>query len=932
MPTANLDLKKFSSFVEKRHKPVIALVVAITLVCLFFLPSIQFETNLETFFPDNEVKDSSDRVEDYFGTDPVKQYIDITRKVNISQYDKDNIFAIVALREQYNLTQIVLGHEGVEGVISVALEVENRLQAQNHSLFEPTINYSTIKKALGDSSEGISAATLEYFEYLKNLLLDKYSMKDRNGLVWLISEIGQDEYTDELNAYALRTLIIIDINASIPTKERKELANQIREDVDNTNFKEIEAHHTSADLMAYDVDQASNQSMSLLGILIIFSIIAILWLNFRDGSYVLLCLATLIIAVVWTLASIIFLGMEFTALEIAVVPLIIGMGVDDAVHFSRRYLEERDNARKDDHLVPSKDALKKEEKKDIGESIGITFKSIGMAIFLTSLTTAIAFLSNVSSQVVPVREFGFICALGIIYAFILTVTFHLAVRYWYDSYRLEKGEKDTGVDFFSNKKKKIIDLDAFMGKVADLIDRFPLTVIAVAILITLASVTQFTHIQTEFDVKEFLPPDFDTLETGTIINEKYEGGTFTTAYILVEDDDIAKVSTFHAIENTTLNVFNDEQFANPGKSLPLIDNILLVMDKAIEANDTLREEFGFVEKDVKDLTRKHYVPGENATNQGIRDFLDYLYENNSMMNDIQSQSFRNATRKLIHRDEGGNFTATVIKVTVKTQSNDDARQAHKELKADLQNFTAGQKASVTGYVILIVVTSDTLQESQIQATIVSVILAFIILLFVFKGDWKLSIIGIIPVIFSTIWILAFMVFSSWLHTASDATSFMPLITLNVLTVTVTALSVGLGIDFAIHVIERFREDLALEHTGIKDSIKSTLEHTGSALLISALTTIVGFGVLVFSPMPIVRSYGLITATIIFFSLAASTLILPVFLMYWAVATGNFPEEAERFKISTIVKDLRTFMSHRGMRGQAVRELIKEKEMQNRKKK
>ena len=649
-------------------------------------------------------------------------------------------------------------------------------------------------------------------------------------------------------------------------------------------FGYIEPHHTSADLMAYDVDKASNDSMGYLGVLLIVAIIVILYLNFRDGTYVFLSLATLIIAVIWTLATIVILGIKFTALEVAVVPLIIGMGVDDSVHFSRRYLEER------------------HEGKDVGKSIGITFRSIGLAIFLTSLTTAIAFLSNASSKVGPVRDFGFVCAFGISYAFILTVTFHLALRYWIDSNRQKKGLRSKALEFFEKKNRHILDLDSFMARIATAIHRFPLTVVFIAIVITLASFAASFQVRREFSVEDFLPPDFETLQTGKSINREYEGGTFTMAYVLVEDENVATVNTLLAIENTSVNIMDDERFVTLVglTSIPLMNNVLVVMDKAIEGNDSLREKYHFVLSENNDKwPREHYIPSGNTTDEDVKDFFNVLLTNGTIMNDIEGLTYREAMNKLLSRDEEGNFEATVIKVSVRTQSNEDARTVHRELEKDVTGFVNGERTSVTGYVILLVVTSDTLQESQVRATAISIVLAFIILLIVFKGDVKLGLIGIIPVIFSTLWILGVMALSTYLH--NNFTTVISDISLNVLTVTVTALSIGLGIDFAIHVIQRFREDLTLPHSTVEKAIASTLEHTGSALLISALTTMVGFGVLIFSPMPLVRSYGLITSIIIFFSFVSATLVLPVFLMYWAGSTGKFAGGAERFKIKAILR-------------------------------
>ena len=98
------------------------------------------------------------------------------------------------------------------------------------------------------------------------------------------------------------------------------------------------------------------------------------------------------------------------------------------------------------------------------------------------------------------------------------------------------------------------------------------------------------------------------------------------------------------------------------------------------------------------------------------------------------------------------------------------------------------------------------------------------------------------------------------------------ITLNVLPVMVTALTIGLGIDYAIHIIERYREEIA--HTSEKQAIETTILRTGSALFVSGLTTVSGFAVLFLSPMPLVRNFGIITAATIVYSLIIAIFVLP----------------------------------------------------------
>ena len=95
---------------------------------------------------------------------------------------------------------------------------------------------------------------------------------------------------------------------------------------------------------------------------------------------------------------------------------------------------------------------------------------------------------------------------------------------------------------------------------------------------------------------------------------------------------------------------------------------------------------------------------------------------------------------------------------------------------------------------------------------------------------------------------------------------------------ITALSIGIGVDYTIHVIHRYREEFA--HVPQSGAAIRTLATTGSALLGSALTTAFGFGVLIASPLLASQQFG-ITATItIVYSLIVSVFVVLPAMVVW----------------------------------------------------
>ncbi len=114
---------------------------------------------------------------------------------------------------------------------------------------------------------------------------------------------------------------------------------------------------------------------------------------------------------------------------------------------------------------------------------------------------------------------------------------------------------------------------------------------------------------------------------------------------------------------------------------------------------------------------------------------------------------------------------------------------------------------------------------------------------------------------------------SWLYAFVELAGY----SINLVTATIAAVSVGIGIDFAIHFIARYRE--GLDRTGDRAAaVAATGVGTGLALVASAASSAVGFGLLALAPMPLFAAYGLLTALMILMAVTATLVVLPSVLV------------------------------------------------------
>jgi len=112
------------------------------------------------------------------------------------------------------------------------------------------------------------------------------------------------------------------------------------------------------------------------------------------------------------------------------------------------------------------------------------------------------------------------------------------------------------------------------------------------------------------------------------------------------------------------------------------------------------------------------------------------------------------------------------------------------------------------------------------------------------------------------------------------------ISFNAFTATILALTIGLGIDYSVHVVHRFVDERR-EHA-LGAALDRTVRGTGGALLGSMLTTTFGIGVLVFAILDVLGQFGLLTALSIVYSFLASLLVLPSVLVLWDRIRGHDP--------------------------------------------
>ena len=525
--------------------------------------------------------------------------------------------------------------------------------------------------------------------------------------------------------------------------------------------------------------------------------------------------------------------------------IILGLGVDYAIHFTGRYREELGL------------------KNSVNKSASITLGSVGIALTLATLGTMVGFLTNIVSPLTQLQDFGITTALGIFYAFILVMTLVPAIRTLLDK---------------RSEKKNTIDADAFASSGEKLFNKISastsiipkkLKILAIALILGIAGYGYygFTNISTVFEFTDFLPSDNPTVKTFNTLQDEFGGGFGETTSVLIESDNIATPEIHNALIDSLNNLTDVENvlvFAGNAAAESVVGSLgaMLVPPSANPQAPPPMPDMALIGQlsgfGVQIMNGQGLDALRVSSSGDVEGLYTYLLETD---NDLFSTS--------LYIDEADSISAMQVRITTSAGTSGAA-----QIRDDL--YTAFEPLSNLG--IFVGVTSDNIatesineliNSSQFQSLVFAILASMVFLVLYYLIDMRRPFLGVITVL-----PVAAIVLGTYMG------MYLLDIPLNPVTSTLSGLAIGIGVPFVIHVTNRFRETIS---TGIEpvEAIRSTLKTTGGSLFGSAFTTMAGFGILTTSSLVPFQQMGTVILVSIGFALIASLLILPTFLVLWA---------------------------------------------------
>ena len=546
--------------------------------------------------------------------------------------------------------------------------------------------------------------------------------------------------------------------------------------------------------------------------------------------------------------------------------LVLALGIDDSLHALHRYKEERSLGK------GAEDAGK------------ITVNRVGRAIMLTSITTMAAFAANLFSDVAAIRSFGIEAALGVLAAFLLTGIWAPLVRISFDEW-MEKRGKNTSPEINHRfmKKETLQDIAVKSGT-----GKRPIIIAGICLLLTIPAAWGMMQLEGDFAVDDFLDEESDFAKGVEIVSSRFsdEG---EPAMLLIEGD-VADPKVFRAIDEFRQNAnlktegVVDKMTRTPDGSVDIlaIDEFVFAASASLMGDPQPFWDRGFNESGCSTSGIL------SAPNLDDRDCLVFFYgvltldgipgtEVPSSLMDLYIAPSETIDPERAWLSTTGNpieYDMMIIRFGITSPENFPTMgPGIDEIKRDLDpllNLSSGtweergdteedkplSWVMLTGKPITRFVASDRMQDEMQSSLFLGSVFVLITLSIGFRS-FKQAVISLTPILLVVVWLYGLIYAFGY--------------SLNIVTVTIATISLGVGIDYCIHVTERYREEKEKggDHT---KALKGVGGACALALVGSAISDMAGFSIIATSSMGLFNTFGLFSAIMILLSLIASMVI------------------------------------------------------------
>ena len=598
----------------------------------------------------------------------------------------------------------------------------------------------------------------------------------------------------------------------------------------------------------------------ILGYLMVLIFTLLLWILFRSGSALVWPLVTIAMSVAWCWGITVLTGTQLTSMIGLTILLIFSVGIADCVHVMSAYFSFRRQGNLH-HL-----ALEK------------SYEKVGLAILLTTLTTASGILVLATSNLEPIRVFAYMCAFGVVLAFFFTIVLlPILLNIWHPTGADERGSAADRLGRLWHAKRKRTKIIVAVAVTISIFLSLGLLVgafINFVILLTYWIVNYQQEILSKVPAMVDRQPHFIILIFGAIFILCCFGATKikidTNVAGLFRDDHPLAVA-LNIVDSNMAGSQNMEIMIDTKVSdgmlnadlLQSVDDLQVVLEDRYPETIGRTQSLSNIVKNTNQIMNNddptyYRIPGSD---QAVSQLL-FMF-NSANPEDRRSLVSDDYSRSHITVNSRSMGSYGYQKMFTEVAKDIDARFAH--LKTDFPDL----EIVLTGTMATLMVVSDEIATSQFNGFALALLLISIIMILTL-GSLRGGLMGMIPNA-----IPAFLAFG-----------LMGLlgIPLDTDTLLIAPVILGIAVDDTIHFMTHYRVELS-KCKSISVALKSAIREVGQAVMFTTMVIGLGFAVLSFSDYLGMAKVGFFGSISIFFALLCDLFLIPAMIIVFKPTFG-----------------------------------------------
>ncbi len=808
------------------RKPIVVLVSMLALVaaCSIFISSLNIDASPDSLMLESDPDLKYYReVHRHYGTD---EFIIVGFKPKKEILEKSTIDFIENISEKFKKI------EGVSSVTSLS-NVPLLLQIQKDNKTGET-SFSNLLSSQVDLAKAKAEFTTSPI-YVNNLVNDdlnttaiKVDIEKNETLIDLLEEkyVFLDKQknqlldeSDEADLHGVRKNILFE--RQVINNRYKNVLRSVREivnDVDDVG----EFYLAGAPLIGNDMKDFVGKDIKIFGVAILSIMILVLFLFFRRPAWIFLALVCAILNVLLVAGLASILEFQLTIISSNFVALLIIFSVTLSIHVIIRYQEIQ----------------KTQPNETIDENLKITLSQIITPCFYMVLTSAIAFFSLIVSDINPVIVFGYIMILGLLCAFLLTFTVLPALI------------------MLINPKSRVLEQDksaTLLENLLNVIVNNKKLTIAIVVGMFVLNIIGISQITVENRFIDYFKKTTDIYQGLELVDQEL-GGTVPLEVMLEVDPD--------QVEEVDEDAQEDEEFGDYLTNLEGTQDDFTA--KSYWYNRSGIRKINKIHKYLEDLPQVGKVLSLSSTEEVFRTINKGEPLEDFHLSLVYRKVPDNVKQVLISPYVSSDGSQARILARIKDSDhtlirNDLLKKISTELNTSFIND--GESVRLTGISVLYNNVLQSLFRSQILTLGTVFVCIFIMLVILFR-NFKLAVIGTLPNIFTALFILGLMGVLG--------------IPLDIMTITIAAITIGIGVDYAIHYIHRYKKEFAQNGDNFQAIYRSQTT-VGKALYFTSITITLGFIILVLSNFVPSIYFGMLTSIAMLVALFATFSIIPLLL-------------------------------------------------------